>query len=479
MKSGHQIKVGIVVLLGLVTLAGIYWFFDRFQLYKSTYPVYAIFTDVQRLQNGADVRLAGVKIGRVENVNLTRDSRARVDLLIEKENSIPMDSTAKISTGAMIGEPYVEILPGKSAGMLKPGKQMNSLEAPTFDAMMGQVNTLVLKFQKTADAINGLLGNKAAFAQVQDIAKNLNKAIVGAADIMTSTQKLMDDTRPGIKATMANVEMATRNAAVMSEKLDKMLTEDAQPNIKAILAEAKKSAESLNTAMASANDLLSGFKQTSAKLDGVLTKADAAAEQATGMMTNLNKASESVKELATDQELKDNIRKTVRNAATVSDSAKGVVEKLNMVLNKGGPKIQPDKKVIPEYGTSIYALWNTRNSIMRVDTNYTFALNDQSFYRVGIYDIGANSKLTLMGGKVLDKHNSARYGILASELGAGYDYKAGTNSLFTIELFNPNDPTLELRNVTGIGHNLGVYIGASDLLHKSRRGLMLGVRSQR
>ena len=479
MKSGHQIKVGIVVLLGLITLTGIYWFFDRLQLGKSTYPVYAIFTDVQRLQNGADVRLAGVKIGRVDKVALTSDSRARVDILINEKNLIPLDSVAKISTGAMIGEPYVEILPGKSAGKLKAGRRMNSLEAPTFDAMMGQVNTLVMKFQKTADSINGLLGDKAAFGQVQEIAKNLNKAIIGAADIMASTQKMMDETRPGIKATMANVEMATHNAAVMSEKLDRMLTEDAQPNIKAILAEAKTSAENLNKAVVSANDLLTGFKQTSAKMDGILTKADAAAEQAVGMMTNMNKASESVKELATDKELKDNIRKTISNAATVSDSAKGVVAKLDAVLNKSGPKIQVDKKVIPEYGTSIYALWNTRTSIMRVDTNYTFALNDQSFYRLGIYNIGANSKLTLMGGKVLDSRNSARYGILASELGAGYDYKAGKNSLFTVELFNPNDPNLELRNVTSVGHNLGVYVGAADLLHKSRRSLMLGVRSQR
>lgn len=478
MKSNYQIKVGIVVLLGIAVLLGIYWFFDQFRLYKTTYPIYAVFSNALRLQNGADVRLAGVKIGRVESIVLTPDSRARVDMLIQIENRIPQDSIAKVTTGAMIGDPYVEILPGKSRGLLTEGKEIASLQPPTFDEMLMEVDVLVKKFQHTADAVNAVLSDKEMVNQVKDIAKSLNNAINGAAGLMASTKSMIDENRPGLKSTMSNVEMATRNAAVLSKRLDRMMAEDAQPNIKALLEEAKKSAENLNSAIVSANNLLAGFQDTPGKVNSILTKADSAADQATGMLTNLDKASEGIKELATDQELKDNIRKTVRNAATVSENAKETVNKLNAVLTRRGPRIDPNKDVIPEYGTSIYSLWNTHTNEMRVDAAYTFALNNKAFYRLGIHNIGSNSKLNLMAGKTLDRRNAVRYGIFASELGAGYDYKMGERNLLSAELYNPNDPTLDIRSITSINDNLGLYLGASDLFHNDNRAFIFGVRAQ-
>lgn len=479
LKSGHLIKVGIVVFAGLIAMAGVYWFLEAIKLKNTSYPIYATFDNVMRLEKGADVRLAGVKIGKVEDIALTSASRARVNMIIWTQYKVPMDSQANITTGAMIGDAFVEVIPGQSNGMLKSGDRMLSRSAPTFDSMMSEVSVLIKKFQKTADGINAILGDQEAISQVKDIAKNLDKAIISATNLMASTQGLVDQSAPVLRNTLANVELATRNAALITKRLDGMIVKDAQPNVKAILEQAKTSAESLNKALASANGLLDGFKNSPGKIDQVLDKAVVASEQANQMLANLNKASESVKDLATDQEMNDNIRQTMRNAALVSKDAKGLVDKLNAALKLTGPKFSVDKKLIPEYGTSINALWNTRKNEARIDANYTFAFDNESFYRIGIYNIGQDSEMNLMGGRILDKRNAVRYGLIASELGVGYDYKLGGLSSLSADLYNLNDPRLEIKSVLGVGHNMGVFVGLNDALHSDRRDIMLGMRIQR
>ena len=116
MRLGNEVKVGLVVFAAFVALLSIYWFLGGFGLRGSTYPVYAIFDNVQKLDKGQDVRMAGVKIGIVSSVSLTPDSKARVDMLIDKGNVIPEGSVARITSGAMIGESYVEIVPSEQDG---------------------------------------------------------------------------------------------------------------------------------------------------------------------------------------------------------------------------------------------------------------------------------------------------------------------------------------------------------------------------
>src|SRR3954471_15167270 len=81
------------------------------------YRVDAIFDNADFLVSGQDVKIAGAVVGSVSGVHLTRDHRARVEMMIE-EGFAPFRSDARctIRPQSLIGEKFVDCDPGAPRG---------------------------------------------------------------------------------------------------------------------------------------------------------------------------------------------------------------------------------------------------------------------------------------------------------------------------------------------------------------------------
>jgi phospholipid/cholesterol/gamma-HCH transport system substrate-binding protein len=112
-------RVGIFVLVALLAFLGtIYALGARARLFESRYKIYAEFTQVSGLAEGATVRLAGVQIGRVSDIALSPEpgGKVRVEMSVAKQysNRIRKDSTARIATQGLLGDKIVEITMGSA-----------------------------------------------------------------------------------------------------------------------------------------------------------------------------------------------------------------------------------------------------------------------------------------------------------------------------------------------------------------------------
>lgn len=93
------------------------------------YQVFARFGQVGSLAPGADVRLAGVKIGSVSGVSLdTKTFLARTTFSIDPSVKLPADSTAKITSDGLLGGQHVAIEPGGSMQDMKPGSEFQNVQ---------------------------------------------------------------------------------------------------------------------------------------------------------------------------------------------------------------------------------------------------------------------------------------------------------------------------------------------------------------
>ena len=104
------------------------------------YPLVARFSSVDGLQNGGDVRISGVKVGQVAGITIDPQSYlALVELTIEPDIKIPVDSVASVSTEGLLGGKYVGLLPRSSDDMLKPGSRITRTEASvSLESLIGQ-----------------------------------------------------------------------------------------------------------------------------------------------------------------------------------------------------------------------------------------------------------------------------------------------------------------------------------------------------
>lgn len=107
----------------------------------SGYELVARFGQVGGLAAGADVRLAGVKVGSVSKIELDpKTFLAKTSLNVDSTVHLPTDSTVKISSDSLLGGQHVTIEPGGASSDMKPGAEFENVQgAVDLFGLIGQV----------------------------------------------------------------------------------------------------------------------------------------------------------------------------------------------------------------------------------------------------------------------------------------------------------------------------------------------------
>lgn len=486
MRLKTEVKVGLIVVSGIALLLGTYWFLGGLGLRTSTYPIFAIFDNAQRLDKGSVVRLAGVKIGVVSDTRLCCGHRAGVDMLIWKGNKLPKDSTARVTQGGFIGETYVEIEAGKSSQMLQPGNRIRTATTIQPEEIMQNAADLLKQLQASTKGINELIGDRKLIASVRDTVKSMDEAARSASRLTQAAEAMVARSSPGVERTLANVEVAAANANRISEELEGILRSDVRPQLSTIFSKVDELLRDIDSVVTDVQTISKSLRSGSEGVGDLMTDADkamesvaAASEEARQMMVNLKDATGGIKDVMTDKELQTNLKALVCNAAAAAEQ----INELSASLNKrfGSKRPQPTKAdidAIPDRGVAVNALANIDRGQYRLDAYYTGLVPNSldTFYRLGAYDIGENTGVILQGGSVFGNANAFRYGLYDSRIGLGYDRRFSSRGLLSFDLFRPNDPNLEIRGTYGIGNNFGLYAGVQDIIDTSRRDVLVGVQ---
>ena len=90
-----------------------------------TYTLTAVFNQVDGLFEGDEIRLGGIKVGKVGQQRLDKNFRAVVTLNINSGVELPLDSSAAIHTDGLFGSKFVVLEPGGELDVLKDGESID------------------------------------------------------------------------------------------------------------------------------------------------------------------------------------------------------------------------------------------------------------------------------------------------------------------------------------------------------------------
>ncbi|MGW4088907.1 MCE family protein [Nocardia sp. NPDC004750] len=160
-----------------------------------TYTYSATFSDVLGLHEGDDVRMAGVRVGKVEKIELGRDgnlkkSVAKVTFVVQRDQTIYNDTKALVRYQNLIGQRYVALAPGKGSNPA-PLKNNGSIPIdrtePSFD-VSGLLNGFQPLFQVLQpEQVNRL--SETFIQALQGDGVSLSAFIVQAAQLATDFQR--------------------------------------------------------------------------------------------------------------------------------------------------------------------------------------------------------------------------------------------------------------------------------------------------
>jgi len=138
-SSSRDFWVGLFVCAGLGTVA--YLSVQVGGLTLAPGPsrmLVAHFDDIGGLTDRSPVRLAGVTVGRVTEIELDEDLRAKVTLRVNRDVSLSVDTAAAIRTSGLLGDQFVALEPGAEDETLQDGETFSFTEsALNLDTLVG------------------------------------------------------------------------------------------------------------------------------------------------------------------------------------------------------------------------------------------------------------------------------------------------------------------------------------------------------
>jgi phospholipid/cholesterol/gamma-HCH transport system substrate-binding protein len=293
MARSRLAYVGAFVISGVLLFAvGLFLIGNRRMLFDRTFPAYAQFGNINGLQSGATVRVAGMDAGEVEEISVPPSPSGRFSVRLRlREDLHPLirvDSVATIQTDGLVGNKYVQVDAGTdAAAIVQPGGTMQSREPFDLAAMLDRMS-------KTLDLVT---------STIIDVRGGVQEALTSVTDTADVAQELLTDVGTDARSIMASTQKATNdlNAIVSGLRegrgtVGKLLTDDAfYLSVKKMAAEAEQTVANLRDASAQAKGAVADFRGDNGPLKGISSDVQQTLASAKDAMADLAENTEALK----------------------------------------------------------------------------------------------------------------------------------------------------------------------------------------
>jgi phospholipid/cholesterol/gamma-HCH transport system substrate-binding protein len=139
-RNAIETVMGAVVLV--VAAVFLFFAYTTSQVRAVTgYEVTANFLRVEGLRDGGDVRISGIRVGTIVSQSLDpKTFDAVVRMSIDPKYKLPVDSYAQIASNGLLGDKYLQIVPGNDDDVIKAGGKIERTTPPiSLESLIGQV----------------------------------------------------------------------------------------------------------------------------------------------------------------------------------------------------------------------------------------------------------------------------------------------------------------------------------------------------
>ena len=207
-KEGLELKVGVFVVAAAAVLGFMVVRSGDFTM-KPGYVIRMTFETVSGIDMGSAVKLAGVDVGEVKEIRVVRSpegkTQAEVYARINQSVYLEDDSIPRVSTMGVLGDKYIEILPGTPGHpAVGSGGSLGGHEPSNMDDLVNSGQQLIGKMSSVMDNINQVVGDeefkthtKGMFVNGDKVATNLVETTEDLKDTMKSAKIVMARLRDG------------------------------------------------------------------------------------------------------------------------------------------------------------------------------------------------------------------------------------------------------------------------------------------
>ncbi|WP_410659774.1 MCE family protein [Amycolatopsis sp. lyj-112] len=220
----------------------------------------AKFLDATSLNIGDDVRISGVRVGQIEELEIADHSVARIKFSLDTERRIPADVSAVIKYRNMVGQRYIALERGKgTTELLEPGdeiplerttpaldltelfngfkplfqalspKDVNQLSGEIVQVLQGEGGTVESLLAHTGSLTTTLAGRDKVIGEVITNLDTVLKTINGKGDALSTLVSTLSELVSGLAGDRTEIGEAISGIAGLTTATAGLLEQGRQP----------------------------------------------------------------------------------------------------------------------------------------------------------------------------------------------------------------------------------------------------------
>ena len=309
MSKSNKSGVGVFLVGGFLLFAlGLFMIGDRRQLFTKSIEIYAEFSNLAGLQNGATVKVSGMDAGEVIAIEppTTPEGKFRVRFRIVEalQPIVREDSVASILTDGIVGNMFLQVAAGTSGSpQVANERTIRSVEPFQISDFLDQAKVIV----ETADEL------------LEEVKVDLRTIVTNINDVADQAETLVAEARPNFKAITASAKNIAADAeGVISDiqggkgTVGKLFKEEQIYNdIKSATANLKQVSADVSKMSKTAGEIIEDAKQKDVvgKVDATVANVRDLTAKANGMLDKLKTEGDDGQPSVTDD-----VRQTMASA---------------------------------------------------------------------------------------------------------------------------------------------------------------------
>jgi len=519
-----EIKVGVVILIGLALLLALLLKASRWQPNANTQEIKISFENVGGLLKSAPVSIQGMEIGKVKKIELM-GNWVQVTAHIDKSIVIRDGYRILIDVVGIVGEKYIEIVNGPNVNVVTKDDPLLGISPTSIGNILIKANEAAQKAAETLMVVKSVIDNNKDEVQsginevrkfISDTSNIMERTLQNIDIMMTRINKLTDFKDGDITQTITEIktfvteinkerERVTPLIRSVSDNLDQIVSK-ASPNVNSSLENLKKSSEDMRALTTkldkdvagmtdSVSKIVSQISNTtengneklqkalvdlgraSALMNNILDRADyivSEVEKGNGTIGKLVKSDEGYKQIndvmVVSKKAIDNVDKTFDNV----NKAVSNFNKTTKDLDRWRLQLFGDINSVGEYELS----YNRLSGVLQNQLRLSILPVAPYTYIGGLYMKGDDIKYDLQAGRRFN-NLTVRGGFIRSMAGLGLDYWIIPNrALISLEGVNitTKEPEIGFDASLRVFRNWYLMLGA-DAINVNKSGLSAGIKA--
>ncbi len=244
-KLSNEIKIGFLAVLSIILLVWGLNYLKGSNLFDDSRRVYAIYSNIGGLQEGSGVSVNGFKVGLVKKISLlTEENYALlVELSIENNIDIPINSISKIVNEDIMGTKGVSLLLGNADMYIKDGDTLVSdIEGSLKEEVNKQVLPLMNKSEELISSIDSVVTvittvlSKDARESLTNSLESLDNTFSTMSKTMMTVNQIVDKNDDRISSIIKNIEDNNDEITNILKNFSDLSDDIATSNIKDLLS---------------------------------------------------------------------------------------------------------------------------------------------------------------------------------------------------------------------------------------------------